>query len=306
MSQKRIVSLLPACTEIVCALGCGGQIVGRSHECDFPPEVQSVPACTAPRLDTGASSAEIDSRIKSLSQNTSSIYEVNAALLAQLRPDLILTQTQCDVCAVSRQELEKVLPPPPAPQPEIVSIAPARLADVWRDIQTIAAALGVAEGGQALLWRLKNRVVDIIQKTCMVKRRLSVVCLEWLNPLMASGHWMPEMVQLAGGQNLFGEPGKAAPRLEWKDIVAAEPDVIVLTPCGFNLARTRSEAKTLESQLGWAKLRAVKSKNIFVADGNAYFNRPGPRIVESLEILAEILHPKLFSFGHEGKGWGRL
>jgi iron complex transport system substrate-binding protein len=207
MSEKRIVSLLPACTEIVCALGCGSQIVGRSHECDYPPEIQSVPACTAPRLNPGGSSAEIDSRIKSLSQAASSIYEINAALLAQLRPDLILTQTQCDVCAVSRLELEKALPPPPAPQPEILSVAPARLADVWKDMQTIADALGVAEDGKALLWHLKNRVVDIIQKTCMIKRRLSVVCLEWLDPLMASGHWIPEMVQLAGGRNLFGEPG---------------------------------------------------------------------------------------------------
>ena len=306
MNQKRIVSLLPACTEIVCAFGCGGQIVGRSHECDFPPEVQSVPACTAPRWDIAGSSAAIDSRIKSLSQNASSIYEIDAALLAQLRPDLILTQTQCDVCAVSRSELEKALPPPPAPQPEILSIAPARLADVWGGIQTIAAALGVAEDGHAFLWRLKNRVVDIIQQTCMVKRRLSVVCLEWLDPLMASGHWIPEMVQLAGGRNLFGEPGKAAQRLEWKDLFGAEPDVVMLMPCGFNPARTRSEAKILESQPGWKNLRAVKTKNVFLADGNAYFNRPGPRMVESLEILAEILHPKLFSFGHEGKVWGKF
>jgi iron complex transport system substrate-binding protein len=257
-------------------------------------------------LNPGGSSAEIDSRIKSLSQAASSIYEINAALLAQLRPDLILTQTQCDVCAVSRLELEKALPPPPAPQPEILSVAPARLADVWKDMQRIAEALGVAEDGQALLWRLKNRVVDIIQKTCMIKRRLSVVCLEWLDPLMASGHWIPEMVDLAGGRNLFSEPGKAAQRLPRENLVAAEPDVIVLMPCGFDLGRTRSEARILESQPGWPKLRCVKSKNVFVADGQAYFNRPGPRIVESLEILAEILHPKLFSFGHEGKGWGRL
>jgi iron complex transport system substrate-binding protein len=207
---------------------------------------------------------------------------------------------------VSRTDLAKALPPPPAPQPEILSVAPARLADVWKDIQLIAGALGVAEEGQDLLWRLKNRVVDIIQKTCMIKRRVSVVCLEWLDPLMASGHWIPEMAELAGGQNLFGEPGKAARRLEWEDLMAAEPDVVVLMPCGFDLARARSEARILESRPGWPKLRFVKSKNVFVADGNAYFNRPGPRLVESLEILAEILHPKLFSFGHEGKGWGKL
>jgi iron complex transport system substrate-binding protein len=305
MSQKRIVSLLPGCTEIVCALGCGSQLVGRSHECDFPPEIQSVPVCIVPRLDPAAASAEIDAKIKSLSQSGSSIYQIDAALLQQLRPDLILTQTQCAVCAVSRTELEKALAPPPARRPEILSVAPARLADVWKDIQTIADALGVSEVGQALLWRLKNRVVDIIQKTCMIQRRPAVACLEWLDPLMASGNWMPEMVELAGGRNLFSEPGRPSPRLEWESLARAEPDLLVVMPCGFDLARTRREAKSLENRPDWWKLRAVKSKNVFLSDGNYYFNRSGPRLVDSMEILAEILHPKLFSFGHEGRGWAR-
>jgi iron complex transport system substrate-binding protein len=306
MSQKRIVSLLPACTEIVCALGCGSQLVGRSHECDFPPEIRSFPVCTAPRLDPAGSSAEIDSRINSLSQSGSSIYQIDAALLERLRPDLILTQSQCAVCAVSQADLEKALPPPPAPRPEILSIAPARLTEVWRDIQTIAAALGVTEEGQALLWRLKNRVVDVIQKTCLIKRRPVVACLEWLDPLMASGNWMPEMVELAGGRNLFGEAGRPSARLEWENLAEADPDVLVLLPCGFDLARARREAGALGTRPGWRKLRAVKSKNVFLTDGNAYFNRPGPRLVDSIEILAEILHPKLFSFRQENQGWARL
>jgi iron complex transport system substrate-binding protein len=305
MNQKRIVSLLPSCTEMVCALGCGGQIVGRSHECDFPPEIQGVPVCTAPRLNAAGTGAEIDAQVNALSGSGSSIFQIDAALLRRLQPDLVLTQTQCDVCAVSREELEKALPPSPAPRPEILSVAPARLADVWKDMQMIAAALDVAEEGKAVLWTLKNRVVDIIQKTCLLKHRPAVACLEWLDPLMAPGNWLPEMVDLAGGRNLFGEAGRPSRRLDWGSVERADPDALVLLPCGFDLARTRREAATLESRPGWARLRAVKSKNVFLTDGNSYFNRPGPRLVESMEILAEMLHPKLFSCGHEGRGWAR-
>jgi iron complex transport system substrate-binding protein len=305
MSRQRIVSLLPSCTEIVCALGCADQLVGRSHECDFPEEIQSVPICTAPRLDPSGSSGEIDASVKSLSQTAPSLYEIDATLLRELRPDLILTQSQCDVCAVSLADLEKALAPPPAPRPEIISVAPARLADIWTDIQAIADGLGVSNEGRTLLLPLKNRLVDVIQKTCMMKKRPSVACLEWLDPLMAAGNWVPEMVQLAGGRNLFGEPGRHSPWLEWEKLADADPDVIVLTPCGFNLARTRAESKSLAENPAWTALRAVKSKNVFLTDGNYYFNRPGPRLVDSIEILAEILHPKSFSFGHEGRGWAR-
>lgn len=305
MSEKRIVSLLPSCTEIVCALGCGSQLVGRSHECDFPPEIQCVPVCTEPRLERAGGSAEIDADIKSLTRRAASIYEIDAFRLRELRPDVILTQTQCEFCAVSLADLERALAPPPARRPEIIAVGPARLADVWKDIQTIADGLGVSEEGRALLWPLKNRVVDIIQTTCIIKKRPGVACLEWLDPLMAAGNWLPEMVDLAGGRNLFGVPGRPSARLEWDELAEGDPEVIVLMPCGMELARTRLEFKSLEDRPEWPRLRSVKSKNIFLADGNHYFNRPGPRVVDSIEILAEILHPKLFSFGHEGRGWAR-
>jgi iron complex transport system substrate-binding protein len=265
----RIVSLLPGCTEIVCALGCAERLVGRSQECDFPPEIQSVPVCTP-------------------------------AQLQELRPDIILTQAQGAGSALGLIDLEKALP-----QAKIISLAPTRLADVWKDMQTIADALGMPDEGRALLSGLKNRVVDIILKTCLLKKRPSVACLDWLDPLMAAGNWMPEMVELAGGHDILGAPGSRSVRLEWEKLAQSDPDVIVLMPCGLGLERTRREAAELENHPEWRKLRAVKSKNVFAADGNHYFNRPGPRVAESIEMLAEILQPKLFSFGHENRGWAR-
>jgi iron complex transport system substrate-binding protein len=302
----RIVSLLPSCTEIVCALGCAERLVGRSHECDFPPEIQSVPVCTAPRMDPSASSSEINSQIKSLLERALSVYEIDTARLRELRPDVILTQAQCEVCAVSLADLEKALPQTLARHAKIVSVAPLRLADIWSDIQTIADALGVTETGRSVLAQLKNRVVDVILKTCMIKKRPSVACVEWFDPLMAAGNWVPEMVELAGGHDVLGQPGHHSAWLEWEKLAQADPDVIVLMPCGFGLERTGREAAVLQNQPGWRKLRAVKSNHVFVTDGNYYFNRPGPRAVESIEILAEILQPRLFSFGHENKGWARL
>ncbi len=302
----RIVSLLPSCTEIVCALGCAEHLVGRSHECDFPEEISSLPTCTSPKLDPAGSSAAIDGQIKSLLQSALSIYELNVARLQELRPDIILTQDQCAVCAVSLADLEKSLPQALARRAKIVSVAPFRLADVWKDIQTIADALEVSEAGRALLLRLKNEVVDVITKTCMIKKRPSVACLEWLDPLMAAGLWVPEMVELAGGHDVAGQPGRRSAGIDWKNLAQLDPDVMVLMPCGFGLERTRSEAGALQTRPEWRALRAVKSKNVFIVDGSHYFNRPGPRVVESIEILAEILQPKLFSFGHENKGWARL
>jgi iron complex transport system substrate-binding protein len=306
MRPSRIVSLLPSCTEIVCALGCAEELKGRSHECDFPPEIRDRPVCTSARLPREASSAEIDREVKSLLQRALSIYEIDLEQLRQLRPDLILTQAQCEVCAVTLADLEKALASVADLRPRIISLSPNRLTDLWKDIQTVAEALEVKERGRELLAQLKNRVVDIIPKTCLIKRRPTVACLEWLDPLMGAGNWIPELVDIAGGVNLFGQAGLHSPWLEWEALRQGDPDIIVLMPCGFDLARTRREAKVLTENPVWKTLRAVKTKKVYLTDGNQFFNRPGPRLVDSLEILAAIIQPGLFRSPPPVNSWQKL
>jgi iron complex transport system substrate-binding protein len=306
LSTQRIISLLPAATEIVCALGAADRLVGRSHECDFPPEIRGLPACTSARLETNAGSGEIERQVRERMREGASIYRIDGALLAKLRPDIIVTQAQCEVCAVSLAEVEAVFAGRPGKRPQIVTLSPNRLADVWEDIRRVAVALKIAAQGREALSLLKNRAVNIIEKTCMLKQRPTVACVEWIEPLMSAGNWVPEMVDLAGGKNVAGEAGKHSPWLDWETLRRLDPDMVVVMPCGFDLARTRAESATLTRQPGWTGLRAVKSRRVFVTDGNQYFNRPGPRLVESLEILAEIIHPDRFHFGHRGKGWEAL
>jgi iron complex transport system substrate-binding protein len=306
MKAGRVVSLLPSATEIVCALGGAERLVGRSHECDFPPEIRALPVCTAPRIDPAASGAEIDRAVKSLLERALSLYQIDAEKLRELRPDLIFTQAQCAVCAVTLSDLEAALAQAPGFRPKIISLSPARLADVWKDIQTAAEALGAAERGRELLLRLKNRVVDVIQKTCLLTRRPTLACIEWFEPLMAAGNWVPELAEFAGAKNLFGQAGLHSPWLKWEELCQGDPDIIVLMPCGFDLGRARREAAALERNPRWKTLRAVKTGNVFVVDGNAFFNRPGPRLVDSLEILAEVVQPGLFNFGQKDKGWQKF
>jgi iron complex transport system substrate-binding protein len=306
MSAQRIVTLLPAATEMVGLLGAGDRLVGRSHECDFPPEIRGLPACTSATLETGAASGEIERQVKERLREGSSIYRIDEALLRELKPDVIITQAQCEVCAVSLAEVEAVFANRPGPKPQIIALSPSRLADVWEDIRRVAAALQIADGGRVALSSLKNRVVNIIEKTCMLKQRPTVACVEWIEPLMAAGNWVPELVEMAGGKNLAGEAGKHSPWMDWETLRQPDPEIIVVMPCGFDLARTRVESAALARLPGWSKLRAVKKHRVFVTDGNQYFNRPGPRLVESLEILAEILHPDRFDFEHRGKGWEAL
>jgi len=303
LNPPRIVSLLPSCTEIVCALGLADRLVGRSHECDFPPPIRHLPTCTAPKINVHASSSEIDRQVKSLLQEALSIYRIDTGKLKELRPDIILTQAQCEVCAVSLPEVEQALSQWTGSKPHLLSLAPNSLADVWDDILRVSETLEVSRRGADLVARLKERVESIAGRTRHSLRRPTVACLEWLDPLMAAGNWVPELVELAGGQNLFGEPGKHSPWLEWPALREHDPDIIVILPCGFDLARTRREMSALTRMAGWKNLRAVKNRQVYLTDGNQYFNRPGPRLVESLEILAEILHPDIFQFGHEGAGW---
>ncbi len=304
--KPRVVSLLPSCTEIVCALGLTDQLVGRSHECDYPPSIRHLPACTSAKLDAQAPSAAIDRQVKALAQQALSIYQIDADLLERLDPDLILTQAQCEVCAVSLRDVERAVQRWLTSTVRIVSLSPTTVAGVWDDIRRVADELDAAEAGRRLLQTLKARFVDVIQLTCLIKKRPSVACIEWIEPLMAAGNWVPELVELAGGQNLFGEAGKHSPWLNWEALVEHDPEVIVVMPCGFDLARARHEMSALTSRPEWPDLRAVRQRQVYVTDGSQYFNRPGPRLVESLEILAAILHPTRFHFAHEGAAWVRL
>ncbi|PAW88421.1 MAG: cobalamin-binding protein [Pedosphaera sp. Tous-C6FEB] len=302
MSHRRVVSLLPSATEIVCALGCSGQLIGRSHECDYPAAITSLPACTESFLPATGTSREIDDQIKQLRRTGLALYQLNTRLLQELRPDVILTQAQCEVCALSEADVAQALGGWTGPLPQIVSLTPHRLTDVWEDIRRVAAFLNVVDTGRDVLRALKTRCVDVIEKTCQLSRP-TVACLEWIDPLMGAGNWVPELVELAGGKNLLGETGKHTGYLKWEQLQAANPDVIIALPCGFDLRRTQSELPALTKLPGWGDLKAVRTGRVFIADGNAGFNRPGPRLVESLESLAEILHPRKFSFGHRNRYW---
>lgn len=287
MSQPpRIVSLLSSSTEIVAALGCSQWLVGRSHECDYPPEILGLPVCSKPRLDPNAASGEIDAQVKSLVASQLSIFEVDGPLLSELKPDLILTQTLCEVCAVSDRDVLAALGAGTA-EARLVSLCPQCLTDTWNDIETVASALGVPERGVALhaqlrarLEQLKSRIAD--------RPRPRVACLEWLDPLMAAGNWVPELVEAAGGSAVVGRAAAHSPWLSWEELAAADPEVIVLMPCGFDLPRTVREAALLAADPRWRALRAVRDSRVYAVDGNQYFNRPGPRLVESAEILDAI------------------
>jgi iron complex transport system substrate-binding protein len=306
MPELRIISLIASATEIVCALGFERQMVGRSHECDFPASVKRLPVCTSPKFQVEGLSYEIDQRVKAILQEALSVYRVDADLLERLQPTHIVTQSQCEVCAVSLKDVEEAVCQFTSSRPVIVSLEPNSLADVWSDIRRVASALNAPERGEELVSVLRRRMDEIAAKARTVASRPTVACVEWLDPLMAAGNWMPEMVEMAGGVNLFGEAGKHSPWMSWEEMVAADPDVIFISPCGFDIARTLEEAHLLSGKPEWRNLKAARSNRVFVADGNQYFNRPGPRLVESLEILAELFHPEMFRFGHEDKGWMSL
>ncbi len=305
MSAPRVVSLLPSATEIVCALGQGERLVGRSHECDFPPDVEALPVCTRAGFPDG-SSRQIDDRVVDLVNRGLSLYDIETDLLRELQPQVVLTQDQCEVCAVHLRDVEAALAQWTGSDVQIVSLAPSVLGDVWRDVVRVGEALGAESEARRLSADLAGRVSKVGEKTSALEDRPSVVCLEWIDPLMAAGNWMPELVTISGGKSTLGETGRHSPAISWPELRAADPDVLMVTACGFDLPRTRSEMAPLLENPQWKALGAVAAGQVYLTDGNAYFNRSGPRLVESLEILAEILHPERFAFGHEGSGWARL
>lgn len=301
----RVVSLIASSTEMVCALGMGDTLVGRSHECDFPAWVKRLPQVTSPKFPTDGTSYEIDQRVRAIVQEGLSVYRVDAAALDALHPDVILTQSHCEVCAVSTRDVEAAVCQMVSSRPRIVSLEPNALDDIFAGIGQVAEALGVPERGRAVVEGLRWRIDAVADKARTRPGRPRIACIEWVEPLMAAGNWMPTLVELAGGTNLFGEAGKHSPWMTFDALVARDPDVIAILPCGYDIARASQDLPYLEKRPEWRNLRAVRQGRVFVCDGNQYFNRPGPRVVDSLEILAEMLHPDAFDYGHAGAAFVR-
>ncbi len=303
MAENRIVSLLPAATEVVCALGLEDQLVGRSHECDYPETVRQLPVCTAARLSAGSASATLDREVRSLLSEALSIYAIDTDLIRDLRPDVVLTQAQCEVCAVSLEEVTAELRGLLDQNTGLVSMEAGSLSGVFDDIRRIATSLGVQSRAEVLVEELGDRLEIIRHKLKFIEQKPRVACIEWLSPLMIAGNWTPEMVSISGGVPVLSQKGKHSPQISAEELQQADPEVIVIMPCGFSVDRTLSEIGLLLELPVWQELPAVKNNRVYIADGNHYFNRPGPRIVDSTEILAEIINPKQFVFGYEGEGW---
>ncbi len=301
LASLKIVSLLPSATEIIDCLGLSNALVGRSHECDYPPSIQDLPVCTAARLNSDNKSSQIDKDVQTLLQEAISIYQIKIDVIEQLQPTHIITQDQCDVCAVNFGEVEKAIAELTKSNPQIISLQPNLLKEVWQDIKRVAETLGVES--ETVLNKLQDRINAIILKVKDINQKPTVVALEWTEPLMGGGNWIPELIEIAGGKPLLGVKGEHSPYLSWENLTEADPDVIVIMPCGFDLERTEQESKVLMENPNWSNLKAVKNGKVFIVDGNAYFNRPSQRLVDSVEILAEILHPELFNYGFKGKGW---
>jgi iron complex transport system substrate-binding protein len=290
----RIASLLPSATEIVCAVGAQSELVGVSHECDFPLGVEARSVLTRARLRPLSTSRALDAEVRSVLEDALAVYEVELDRLALARPDVIVTQDLCDVCAVSLDDVRAAIARLGLEGVTIVNLHPTRLDDVWSDIERVGAALGRADEGRRVVTSLRARVAATHERASRAPARPTVLAVEWLDPVMIGGMWMPELIHLAGGVPLVTEPGEHAPTLALEALRALDPDVVLVKPCGFSLERTLGEIRVLTATLPWSEWRAVRDGRVYVADGNAYFNRPGPRIVESLEILAGCVHPEVF------------
>ena len=299
----RVVSLLPSATEIAVALGLGDQLVGRSHECDYPLWVERLPVCTATKLEKGLSSIDIDRRVRDIVRQGLSVYEVDADLLRALRPDVILTQSQCAVCAVTPRDLEDALARWIGEAPTLLSLAPDTLADIWDDIVRVGEATGTRARAVQVVEALQARFDALRDRRGPA--RPAVAAIEWTEPLMAAGNWVPQLVDLAGGRALFMAPGQHSSWLDWSDLVEQDPELIVMMPCGYRIPQTLAEMAPLASRADWQDLAAVQADRVFVADGHHFFNRPGPRIVESAEILASILGAGDADDGSLDQGWVR-
>jgi iron complex transport system substrate-binding protein len=301
---KKIVTLIPSATEIVAFLGKKDLIVGRSHECDYPQDLNKVIKLTSPKINVDGTSGEIHKQINTILENSLSVYKVDIKELKKLEPDVVITQAHCEVCAVSLSEVKEIVTKHLNKKTKIISLEPNTLGEVFDDIKKVAIGLNLDQKMiENLIKPLEQRVKDIQIKSSKQKKK-TVACIEWIDPLMAAGNWIPEMVKISGGVDVFGKSGKDSHWINFDEIENYDPEIIIFLPCGYNIEKTKDEVKNLlAKESKWNNLKAFKNKNFFVVDGNQFFNRPGPRLVESVEIYAEIIHPSLFKFNHQQIVW---
>jgi iron complex transport system substrate-binding protein len=288
----RICSLLPGATEVVALLGRTRHLVGISHECDYPPEIRTKPVLVRPKVDGGLPSHEIHRRVQAALDAGESLYELDETLLARVRPDLVIAQELCGICAITPSQLVHAFCVLPS-APRVLSLGSSTLDEVLADIERIGDAIGRAQEAADLVERLRSRLHAVLLQVAPAEQRPRVACLEWLDPVFAAGHWVPEMVAYAGGVDVLGTPGAPSAQISWEQVRAAQPDVLVVMPCGFSIARTRQELDRLAARPGWKDLPAVRRGAVFLVEAAAYFNRPGPRLIDGVEILAACLHPSL-------------
>jgi len=297
----RIVSLLASATEIVCALGAGEMLVGRSHECDNPDWVRGLPPCSAPAFDVSVSSGQIDREVRRRLHSGEPLYHVHGELIRELRPDLLITQSHCEVCAVTPGDVERSC----ALAARQLSLSATSLDDIFQSILRISQEIGLEERGEALVRRERERL-DTVRERAARFRRPSVVMLEWTDPLFAMGNWGPELVEIANGKLLLGKKGEYSAAIPAGQLRDADPEYLIVAPCGFDLGRSLLEQSVLDRNPWWEELQAVRRGNVVFADGNLFFNRSGMTISQTAEIVAEILHGCPFGEGTEGVHWRRV
>jgi iron complex transport system substrate-binding protein len=301
----RIATLLPSATEIVCALGLGGDIVGITHECDFPPEIRTRPVIVRGKIDSARlSSGAINAEVEGALARGEGLYEIDLETLGAVRPDLLITQDLCEVCALPGTDVDAAVARLHH-RPEILRLHPHTLSDIFADIVTVGSATGREVEARRVVGRLEERIARV-EAAVLGRPRPRVFCMEWLDPPFCAGHWMPEIVERAGGREVVGLAGRPSFQVDWSQIASAQPDVVVLVLCGFDVERTRQEAAGCTSRAEWQDLPAVRAGRVYATDSGSYFSRSGPRIVDGLEILAEILHPGAASWSTPPGSWAHL
>lgn len=309
-APQRIVSLLASATEILACLGLLDKIAGISHECDYPPGVAVKPVVTRSTLASSLSSKQIDDTVRQQLEAGEALYQLDVDEICRIEPDLVITQAQCDVCAVRYLDVMAMVESQPAlAATSVLALNPSSLEDILEDIVRVGRAAGCLDRAEQLVEKLQQRML-VIQQLVMEKQKPRVACIEWIEPMMLAGNWVPDLISMAGGESLMAKSGRESAYCRWQDVVQLDPEVIVIAPCGFNLERSLQEAVVMTGWDRWQELAAVKDKRVFVLDGNALLNRSGPRVVDTIEVLAGLIHPHDVEVPagdcSRGKGWDEL